>query len=278
TSTVTCAPTVELGCLGTTPRAALARGVGGGYVFLRRRQASFGLCATQHGFCAETRGAHAVEPVALGRQQGSQRHRSEQRTEVKARGSRSARIGKHLPQRGAAAAEPRHAVTLVGPFSRLEARIVRLGTGPRSQCEGRSSVGLARELNANAQRARRARAERGVEMAFGRSGKPVQIDAGFVLLHELEEHGNGFLSRSISDDTVRVMQPEHGARFTLRLVAASPVVAYRLTVELGGSGVRGHAGVDPANGGVASASDAELPQWPSNTPTRLLRSPWRDRQ
>src|SRR5690606_13114485 len=106
-------------------------------------------------------------------------------------GSRSARIGKHLPQRGAAAAEPRHAVTLVGPFSGLEARIVRLGTGPRSQCEGRSSVGLARELNANAQRARRARAERGVEMAFGRSGKPVQIDAGFVLLHELEEHGNG---------------------------------------------------------------------------------------
>jgi len=74
------------------------------------------------------------------------------------------------------------------------------------------------------------------------------------------------------------MQPEHGARFTLRLVAASPVVAYRLTVELGGSGVRGHAGVDPANGGVASASDAELPQWPSNTPTRLLRSLWRDRQ
>lgn len=74
------------------------------------------------------------------------------------------------------------------------------------------------------------------------------------------------------------MQPEHGARFTLRLVAASPVVAYRLTVELGGSVVQGQASVDPANGDVAIESDAELPEWLSNTVTRLLRSLWRDRQ
>lgn len=74
------------------------------------------------------------------------------------------------------------------------------------------------------------------------------------------------------------MQPEQGARFTLRLTAESPVVVYQLAVELNGSVVHGQASVDLAEGDVAIESESELPGWLSTTVRRLLRALWRDRK
>lgn len=74
------------------------------------------------------------------------------------------------------------------------------------------------------------------------------------------------------------MQPEHGARFTLRLSRTDPDVCYCLEVELPEAVLHGVASVSLDAGVVSLQCERELPTWLSTTVTGLLRSLWRTRR